>query len=124
MSLSIMDKINHFSGLVFQGYIDGVFGVFSGLFVNNITIYVMDLLNMTSKNKGILFRILIRIFIQIFFCVLLLALFEEFLLQPLALQWKTITPGFIFFALFFTMQFGLFDDAMRLTKLSFHKDLK
>ena len=119
MSSLLVNKINHFSNLLSQGYIDGLYGIFSGLFVNNITIYVVDLLNISSKNKGILVRILLRMFIQVFFCVLLLTVYEEFLFKSLALQWKTITPGFIFFALFFNMQFGLFEDAKRLIKFWF-----
>ena len=105
-----MINLSSFQILVFKNYIYGIFGVISGLTVNTISVIIMKLLNL--KNN----EILIRILIQLLLCSITLAVFEKFLLKDLALHWKTITPGFIFFALFFGMQLEIYLEASMLFK--------
>ena len=105
-----MIKISSFQSLVLKNYLYGLFGVIAGLIVNAISLAIMDLLNLKSN------EIFVRILIQVLLCSITLAIFEKFLLKDLALHWKTITPGFVFFSLFFGMQIELYFEATKLFK--------
>jgi len=111
-----MIKLSSFQSLVLKNYIYGIFGVLSGLIVNTISVIIMKILHL--KSNEIIFRILIQLLI----CSVTLGIFEKILLKDLAFHWKTITPGFIFFALFFGMQLELYLEASMLFReiISFH----
>jgi len=112
-----MIKLSSFQLLVLQNYIYGIFGVLSGLIINTISVIIMKILHL--KSNEILFRILI----QLLLCSVTLGIFEKILLKDLAFHWKTITPGFIFFALFFGMQLELYLEASMLFREIIHLNL-
>jgi hypothetical protein len=118
--ISSSPKLNAFLKLLSDSYIYGLFGIFSGLVVNTFSVYVMNFLKISNVDTGVL----IRIFLQVFLCVLVIAIYEIFLFKKLALHWRTVTPGFVFFALFFSMQFELFYETTILFKRSIPKNFK
>ena len=108
---NIYKPSENLSNMIIKNTIWALAGIFLGIFINNIIIYISNIYekNNTNNNTNI---ILLEISIQIILCSVILALIHTNF-HDIGWTWQNTTPGFIFVSFFFGVQFNIFTNIQK-----------